>query len=69
MEYLLFVTSLAEEKCTIITAPVLVTVLPHSFMFKKRIQDLVYAPQKFQGLGINRIYTKQGLFNFNKIFE
>jgi hypothetical protein len=61
LEYPLLALTLTEVECNGIMAPVLSGGLPQIGICQSMARALVYAPTKYQGLGINKLYTTQGL--------
>ena len=54
-------TNITESGCTSIIAHVLSGDLPNMGIYRHIARSLLYTPVKYQGLGINKLYTTQGL--------
>ena len=61
LDYPLIALTLTEAECNGIMAPVLSGGLSQIGICQSMARALVYAPTKYQGLGINKLYTTQGL--------
>ena len=67
LEYPLLALTLTESECNSIVAPILSGGLPRMGMTRSMARTLVYAPLKYQGIGINKLYTTQGLLHINAL--
>jgi Reverse transcriptase (RNA-dependent DNA polymerase) len=61
LRYPLPVTTLTEAECDYIMSPILKWGLPACHVCRNFDRTMVYAPTKFQGLGIPNLYTLQGI--------
>jgi hypothetical protein len=55
------ITTFTRKECDLIMAPVLRVALSHSGVCNNLPRAIVYAPLKYQGLGVPDIYIEQGL--------
>ena len=61
LEYPLLALTLTEAECNAVMAPILSGGLPKMGITRSMARSLVYAPLKYHGVGVNRLYTTQGL--------
>ena len=69
LEYPLTATTLTEKECSEIMKPILKVGLSHSGIMNSLPRDLVYAPIKYQGLGLPDLYVIQGITHIQKILK
>lgn len=66
-EYPLLALTLAEVECNKIMTPVLNVDLPNMGICSSMTRSLVYIPTKNKGVGINKLYTTQGILHVGEI--
>jgi len=69
MEYLLAALTLTEAECTYIMAPILTGGLNAIGLCKSLPRTVVYAPIKFQGLGLKFLCTTMGIEHVRMMME
>ena len=61
LEYPLMATSLSRDQCDSIMKPILDAALPALGINQHLTRKVVYGPQKYQGVGIQELWTLQGI--------
>ena len=69
LEYPLLASTLTQKECSYIMAPVLQGGLSKMGVCKTMPRVLVYGPIKYTGLGINQLYTTQGLLHVRAVLD
>ena len=69
LEYPLLALTLSEAECGSIMAPVLSGGLPNIGVCRSMARSLVYAPLKYQGLDIHKLYTTQGIEHVTALLD
>jgi Reverse transcriptase (RNA-dependent DNA polymerase) len=69
LAYPLPITTFSRKECDWIMAPVLRVALSHSGVCNNLPRAIVYAPLKYQGLGIPDIYIEQGLMKLMRLIK
>ena len=67
LEYSLLTLTLTETECSKIMAPVISGVLSNMGICRSMARSLVYGPTKNQGLGINKLFTTQGILHVREM--
>ena len=61
LEYLLMAPSLSQKQCETIMQPILNAALPALGFNRWTLRKVVYGPRKYQGIGIQDLWTLQGI--------
>jgi hypothetical protein len=69
LSYPLPITTFTRKECDMIMAPVLRVALSHSGVCNNIPRAIVYAPLKYQGLGIPDIFIEQGLTKLMRLIK
>ena len=69
LEYPLLALTLTEEECNSIMAPVISGGLSNMGICRAMARSLVYGPLKNQGLGINKLFTTQGILHVRELIN
>lgn len=69
LDYPLLALTLTNDDCTRIMAPVLKVGLSNMGIYRAMARSLVYAPIKYQGIGIHKLYTAQGLVHIRVVLD
>ena len=69
LEYPLLALTLEKEECNKIMSPILMGGLPRIGICRTMARSLVYAPIKYQGLGIQNLYITQGVQHVKAILN
>ena len=69
LEYPLLATTLTEQECSYIMAPILEGGLPLSGICRNFSRAVVYGPIKHLGLGLHNLYTTQGIRQIQAILN
>jgi hypothetical protein len=69
VSYPLPITTFTCKECDMIMAPILRVALSHSGVCNNMPRAIVYAPLKYQGLGVPDIYIEQGIMKLTRLLK
>jgi hypothetical protein len=69
VSYSLLITAFTRKECDMIMAPILRVALLHSGVCNNIPRAIVYAPLKYQGLGVPAIYIEQGIMTLTRLIK